>query len=346
MSMKALVLEEYERLMIRDVDIPSPGASEVLVRIHSVGICGSDVHGYDGTSGRRVPPVIMGHEAAGTIATIGDDVKGWSVADRVTFDSALYSLDDWYSRRGMYNLSDGRRVFGVSCDEYRMNGAFAEYVSVPAHLLYRLPDSVDFDEAALTEPLAVALHAVSLTPIGIGDTVAVIGAGVIGLLTVASLAHRGCKNIIVADISKPRLAAAKEFGATHLVNGQEGDDLVTCCAECTDGRGADAVLEAVGLESTIQTGLAAVRRGGTLTVMGNISRQVVIPLQRIVAGQITLQGSCAISNEYPAAISLLDAGTIPTDRLISARVPLDDGPLMFERLHRRDPELLKVILHP
>jgi L-iditol 2-dehydrogenase len=343
--MKALVLKEYNNLVVEDVPKPTAQAGEVLVRIKSSAICGSDAHGVDGSTGRRIPPIVMGHEASGEIAEIGEGVTAWKVGDRVTFDSTIFRLDDWFTRRGWYNLSDGRKVLGVSCDEYRRNGTFAEYVVIPQHILYRLPDSLSFDAAAITVPLAVAMHAVSLTPISQGDTVAVIGAGVIGLMVVASLVKSGCANIVVSDISDKRLELARACGATHTVNPTESS-LVDVCSGLTDGRGADAILEAVGHEKTIQDAISAVRRGGTVTVIGNLSKQVNIPLQRIVAGQIRIQGSCAIREEFPAALALLDSGKIPLDLIISETGTLEEAPQLFARLMKGDPQLIKVVLHP
>lgn len=343
--MKALVLKEYNSLIVEDVPTPTPQEGEVLVKIMSSAICGSDVHGVDGSTGRRIPPLIMGHEASGVIAGLGSGVCAWKEGDRVTFDSTIFKLDDWYTRRGWYNLSDGRRVLGVSCDEYRQNGTFAEFVVIPQHILYRLPSTLSFDAAAITEPLAVAMHAVSLTPIAQGDTVAVIGAGVIGLMVVASLVNSGCTHIVVSDISDERLALAHACGATHTVNPKKSS-LKDICADLTEGRGADAVIEAVGHEQTIQDAIAAVRRGGTVTIVGNLSKQVNIPLQRVVAGQIRIQGSCAIREEFPAALALLHSGKIPIDLIISATGTLEEAPQLFERLMKSDPNLIKVVLHP
>lgn len=343
--MKALILKDYNKLVVEEVQKPTPKPKEVVVRIRASAICGSDLHGVDGSTGRRIPPIIMGHEASGEIADLGKDVSGWKVGDRVTFDSTIFQLDDWFTRRGWYNLSDGRRVLGVSCDEYRQNGTFAEYVAIPQHILYKLPDTLSFDAAAITEPLAVAMHAVSLTTIAQGDTVAVIGAGVIGLMVVASLVKSGCSHIVVSDISHERLALARAFGATHTVNPNESS-LEEICGQLTEGRGADAIIEAVGHEKTIQDALAAVRRGGTVTVIGNLSKEVRIPLQKIVAGQILLQGSCAIREEFPAALALLNSGRIPLDLVISAVGSLEDAPKLFERLIKGDSHLVKVVLHP
>jgi L-iditol 2-dehydrogenase len=189
--MKALVLEAYNKLVYKNFPDPLVADDEVLIKVEAVGICGSDVHGMDGSSGRRIPPLVMGHEAAGTIKALGLDVKEWKEGDRVTFDSTIYKLDDWYTRKGLYNLSDGRMVLGVSPGEYRRHGAFAEYVNVPQHILYRIPDKVTFTQASMVEPVAVAAHAVELCPLEWNDTAVVVGAGMIGLFVIQVLRARG-----------------------------------------------------------------------------------------------------------------------------------------------------------
>ncbi len=185
--MKALVLEKYMHLGYKEVDKPVPGDNEVLVKIQAVGICGSDVHGMDGSTGRRIPPVIMGHEASGIIEQTGAAVTRWKKGDRVTFDSTIYKQDDWYTQQGMYNLSDDRMVLGVSTPEFKKDGAFAEYVTLPQHILYAIPENVSFTEAALTEPAAVALHAIYLSGLQEKDTVLIIGAGMVGMFVIQLL---------------------------------------------------------------------------------------------------------------------------------------------------------------
>src|ERR1700754_4378769 len=145
--MKALLLEEYRHLAVVDLPVPEPGPGEALVRVAARVICGSDVHGMDGSSGRRIPPIVMGHEAAGVLEEIGSAVSGWKKGDRVTFDSTVSCGECWYCGRGEINLCENRRVLGVSCGEYRRHGAFAEYVAVPQHILYRLPDNLSFEQA-------------------------------------------------------------------------------------------------------------------------------------------------------------------------------------------------------
>ncbi|MBM4048594.1 MAG: zinc-binding dehydrogenase, partial [Planctomycetes bacterium] len=211
--MKALVLKEYGKFVLDDVPMPDVAANEALVKVKACGICGSDVHGMDGSTGRRRPPIIMGHEAAGVIAKIGPSVRGWKEGERVTFDSTVYCGDCWFCRRGEVNLCDNRRVLGVSCDEYRRHGAFAEYVSVPQHILYRLPDGVSFEQAAMIEPLAVAVHGVNLGRIKLNDTVAVVGTGIIGLLALQAARVVGAGRIIAVDLEPDKLDMARRLGA-------------------------------------------------------------------------------------------------------------------------------------
>src|SRR5580658_6145432 len=168
--MKALLLTEYMHLELTDLAVPSISPQDVLIRVRSCGICGSDVHGIDGSTGRRIPPIVMGHEAAGVITEVGSGVAEWKPGDRVTFDSTVSCGECAFCRRGEVNLCDNRQVLGVSCGDYRRHGAFAEFVAVPARILYRLPDSLSFDQAAMIEAVSVAVHAVNLTPLHPGDS--------------------------------------------------------------------------------------------------------------------------------------------------------------------------------
>src|SRR5580700_3715902 len=156
--MNALLLSEYKHLAVATLPVPEPGPLDVLVQVAACGICGSDVHGYDGSSGRRIPPLVMGHEAAGLIAALGSDVRDFSVGDRVTFDSTVYCGRCEFCVRGEVNLCNDRQVVGVSCGDYRRAGAFAEYIAVPARIVYKLPENLAFAEAAMLEAVSVALH--------------------------------------------------------------------------------------------------------------------------------------------------------------------------------------------
>jgi L-iditol 2-dehydrogenase len=342
--MKALLLSEYKHLEIADLPSPTPGEGEVLVSVAACGICGSDVHGYDGSSGRRIPPIVMGHEAAGTVTALGDGVRGFAVGDRVTFDSTIFCGACGNCRRGDVNLCDNRQVLGVSCGEFRRPGAFAEYVAVPSRILYRLPESLSFSEAAMLEAVSVALHGVSLAQVSAGSTALVLGAGMIGLLTLQALHAEGCSRVFVADLDQTRLKLAKDVGATAVLSSEA--DVVEQVMQLTGGVGVDLAIEAVGRNETVKASIESVRKGGTVVLVGNVSPEVTLPLQKVVTRQIRLQGSCASSGEYPRAIELLASGAIQVKPFITAIAPLEDGPRWFERLYAREPNLMKVILSP
>ncbi|TVQ27959.1 MAG: galactitol-1-phosphate 5-dehydrogenase [Spirochaetaceae bacterium] len=343
--MQALELQEYKKLVLRTMEIPRPAHDEVLVRVRSVGICGSDIHGYDGQTGRRIPPVVMGHEAAGEVVETGASGGRFAPGDRVTFDSTLNCGECFYCSRGQINLCTKRRVLGVSCDEYRQNGAFAEYVVVPERGTYRLPNSVSFDHGAMVEPVSIAVHAVNLTPRCVGDSVLVVGAGLIGLLTVQVLRNAGFGPIFVSDVAESRLVKARELGADVALNARETDVVSEILAQ-TDGLGVAASLDAVGSQASVDTAIYAVRRAGTVTLIGNVSPSIAIPLQHVVNRQLTLQGSCASSGEYPACLDLIERGAIDLDTMISERIPLHEGAECFERLYQGAPDVFKVIMHP
>lgn len=316
-----------------------------MIQVAACGICGSDVHGYDGSTGRRIPPIVMGHEAAGIVTAVGAEVTSVSPGDRVTFDSTVYCARCEFCLRGEVNLCENRQVVGVSCDEYRRAGAFAEYITVPEYIVYKLPPSLSFADAAMLEAASVSLHAVKLSRIEGGDTALVIGAGMIGLLTLQAARVAGCSRVFVADVDGTRLDMAATLGAAETLRASE-TDLVREVLRLTNGRGVDVVLEAVGRAETVWAAIECARKGGTVTLIGNLAADVSIPSQKVVTRQIRLQGSCASAGEYPDAIDLVSSGKIKVSPMISAVAPLRDGPRWFERLYAHEPNLMKVILDP
>jgi L-iditol 2-dehydrogenase len=234
---------------------------------------------------------------------------------------------------------------GVSTPEYHREGAFAEYVAVPRRIMHHLPDNISFAEAAMVEPLAVAVHAVYLSEISENNTALVAGAGMIGLLVLQALRAKNCSRIYVTDIDDTRLRLAEQLGATATINASKVDTAGEV-QRLTSGIGVDIALEAVGSGVTIKSAIDSVRKGGTVTLIGNISPTVEIPLQAVVSRQIRLQGSAASSGEYPECIEMLARGAVQVKPLITAVSPLEEGPRWFERLHSREPNLMKVILTP
>jgi L-iditol 2-dehydrogenase len=271
--MRALLLSNYKQLSVVEWPTPEYGDDDVLVRVRACGICGSDIHGYDGSTGRRLPPLIMGHEAAGVIEDVGRHVRGFAPGDRVTFDSTASCGLCRFCRRGQVNLCDHRTVLGVSCGEYRRHGAFAEYVAVPAHILYKLPAGVPFEHAALIESISIAVHAVNRQIPRPEDTVVVVGSGMIGILLIQVLKAKSCPRIVAVDIDPGKLALAARLGATDTVNARDGQ-LLAAVSEITGGNGAEVSFEVVGHSDTVVSAIRSVGKGGTVVLVGNLSPAV------------------------------------------------------------------------
>lgn len=347
--MKALLLSAPHTLAVADVDTPTPAAGEVLVRVAACGICGSDVHGFTGSTGRRIPPLVMGHEAAGTVAAVGAEVADLPPGTRVALDSTVFCGGCESCRSGRENLCTDRQVLGVSCGTYRRHGCFAEYVCVPRRILHPIPAAVDFVAAALLEPLTIALHAVNLAAAGSATRSAVVvGAGTIGLAVVAALKARGVPRIAAIDLDATRLEHARRLGATEVF--AAGDAAGPAAARwgrgSADADGADIAIEAVGSTAAVRTAIESVTRGGTVVLVGNVAPQIELPLQQVVTRQIRLQGSCCTAGCYPEAIQLVADGRIDLSSFVSRVAPLAEGPAWFDRLHRQEPGLVKVVLEP
>jgi len=343
--MKALTLTAYNEFTYGDAPLPEVGAHDVLIGVRACGICGSDIHGMDGSSGRRIPPIIMGHEASGVIEKVGADVQGWKAGDRVAFDSMIFCGQCEACRRGETNLCPDRRVIGVSCPDYRRHGAFAEFVSIPDHLLVKLPEGITFEEAAFGEPVGVALHAVHRVAPKKGDNAVVIGAGLIGMLVVQALKRAGCSRVLAVDLDDSRLALAKELGADDTMN-SGAEDVLSKIRAWGGPDGVDIAMEVVGISPTIGLSVKAVRKGGKVGAVGNLKAVVDFPLQDIVTREITVYGSCASAGEYSEALEAVAAGEIRVKPLISAVASIADGADWFKKLYNREGDLLKVLLRP
>lgn len=343
--MKALVLTAYNQFSLEDFPMPEYGDNDILIRVKACSICGSDIHGMDGSTGRRIPPIIMGHEASGIIEKVGNGVTGFKPGDRVTFDSMVYCGQCYFCRRGEVNLCDNRKVLGVSCADYRMHGAFAEYVAVPQHIVYLLPEGVSFERAAMVEPLSIAFHAVRLSPVSLNSTAVVVGSGMIGLLVIQLLKAAGCGKVIAVDILQQKLELAKSSGADFAVNSND-ENAIAEIFKLTHNRGADVAFEVVGIAPSLNTAIASLKKGGTLALIGNLKASVDFPLQSVVTRQISIYGSCASSMEYEDCLELINSGRVDVDSFISAAAPLEEGPEWFRRLYAGEPGLMKVILMP
>ena len=332
--MKALVFTAPHTFEYRDVPRPEPAPDEVLVEVKACAICGSDVHGSSGENGRRIPPLVMGHEASGTIAQLGEAVQSWAVGDRVTFDSTEYCGHCWFCTHGMHNLCAQRRIVGVACTEYRKNGAMAQYIAVKARTLYALPPAVSFEQGCLVEPFAVGMHAVLRSGLAAGQTAAVIGDGTIGLMTLIAAKSQGAQVCISGHHARPMQLAA-QLGALDCAQ----------LPQLTAERGADVVYDAVGSQSSFTQAMELVRKGGRIMVIGNHSRTIDFPLQRCITEQIDVQFSYSSAGEYPVCLQAIAEGRADLTGLWQS-FPLAEGAQVFDRLVHRDESLTKAILIP
>jgi L-iditol 2-dehydrogenase len=329
--MRALQLVAASKLAVVELPLPAPSPGEVRLRVRACGICGSDLHGMDGGSGRRIPPLVMGHEASGVVDAVGEGVDGWRPGDRVTFDSTVWCGECGYCREGRVNLCDSRQVVGVACAEFRRDGAFAEYVTLPQRILHRLPEGLSFEAAAFAEPVGVALHAVRRAGDVAGTSVLVVGAGLIGLLVVQALKRAGAAKVIAVDLDAGRLKLAAELGAEE-----------TIVAGSAPVPKVDVAMEVVGAAATVDLALRSVRKGGRVVLVGNLAPSVPLPLQVVVTRELDVLGSCAIAGEYPEALAAIASGEIRVQPLVSASIGLEDGVRAFELA--KSPGALKVLI--
>ncbi len=338
--MKAMVYEGAWQMPLREVQAPTPNGDDVVVNVKAVGICGSDVHGFKGATGRRKPPIIMGHEFSGTIAAVGKHVTEFKVGDRVVAQPLLPCGYCDNCRAGLTNMCSNRSGLGMNLD-----GAYAEAVRVPRELLYRLPDNMSYEQGAMVEPLAVGMHAVNLTPIQLMDTLVIIGAGTIGLLTLLAAKLRGAGKVIMTDISPHRLDMAMKLGADVVVDVSKQDP-VSIAKSQTDGVGAAAVIEAVGATPTVQQSLLVVRDGGHVTWIGNSAPMVEVPMQQVVTRELKVAGAYGSNVEFGQAIKAIEAGRIQVTPLIELTAPLDKGPDLITDLAKGTLDAVKVMLEP
>jgi len=343
--LKALIYTKPYCLEYSDFPQPAVGDDDVLIRVKACGICGSDVQGFTGKTGRRIPPLIMGHEAAGIIEDAGKNARDFKRGDRVCFDSTVYCNRCQPCRNGLYNRCENRQVLGVSTPTFRRHGAFAEYVAVPWWIVSKIPDDMPFVHAALLEPVSIGMHAANRAPVSADGTVVVIGAGPIGLFILQACKLRKTRKVIVCDINEFRLDVARKLGADEVVNPRKSD-IKQAILKQTKNRGADVTFEAVGYASTFQDAISITRTGGHLVAVGNLESKAEFDLQQFVARELTFTGSYASCGEFRDCIKLVASGKINVEPLISDVLPLADGPRAFDRLLKREENLLKIVLEP
>lgn len=324
-TMRALVLESSPfGFAVRDLPCPQPGTGEALIKIEVCLICGSDLHTQ---SGRRRAPIIMGHEFAGKVVSVGRGEDAQLIGKRVTADSTLYCGECPQCRKGQVNICREKRIFGVHCDAFKLDGAFSQYLVVPIRLLHLLPDNVTFTQGAFVEPLAVALNAVEQAKSVDGSRVAVFGCGNIGALVCLHLARFRPAKLIAIDVDPAKLALAKDFGATTAINPQGMDEqqVIDAIFAETGREGLDYAFEAVGRVETVRPAVLSLAPGGTIVAIGNTTPAINVPWQHMVANNKHMRAATAICGQYPACVALLGSGKLDVLRMLGACWSLEEA---------------------
>lgn len=333
-------------MRLEELPDPIPGDREVLLKVRACSICGSDVLGYRGISKMRVPPLIMGHEFSGEVVGLGPNVKTAYVGERAAVVPNLPCGTCRNCRNGFPNLctAESRRIMGVTMPHGNRQGAMAEYICVPESSLLPFGSEISYEEASLMEPFAVSLHAVKHLGDITGKTVLVFGAGPMGLLAMACAKIQGAKNIVVTDLMENRLYLAKQMGATHICPGSDG--LVELLAELTDGNGADASVDCVGISDTVNQQVSLVKPGGKIVLIGMGSGSIEFALKEAICRETQVLGSYTYTTEMSECMELLKAGKVDLKPLITKVVSLQEAPLAFQNLVSKNTHNIKIVVDP
>ena len=336
--MKAAVWYGGKDIRIEDVPTPKIKDDEVLVRVKAVSICGSDVHAYRGVSKRRTPPLVMGHEFSGEIVKLGKSVKGFKEGKRVVVEPILTCGICRLCRLGRSNICENMRLVGL-----HLSGAFSEYVSIPASNCHTLPDTVSFEEASLVEPLAVAVHAVTLASLETDEDVCILGSGAVGLMTLQVVNDIGAEKLFVIDTLEYRLDLAKKLGATRTINAKKEDPVKEVLAH----GGVNTVFEAVGLQKTVQQTLSMVQKGGKVVIIGMLDAMMELDMLDVTVKEIEIRGSYGYtSKDFKQALTLITKGKVEVKPLITHVLPLHDIAKGFDMLSQGSENVIKVVLKP
>lgn len=334
--MKALVYMGPGNLRIEQRPIPNCREDEVLIRVVCCGICGSDVAGYLGKTGRRIPPMIMGHEFSGIIEKVGAHVKEWSPGDRVTAQPIRFCGECAFCRRGLTNLCSNQSMLGV----LETDGAMAEYVKVSAKQVVLLPQEVDYRVAALAEPFAVAYNAVMKAEVA-GANVAVVGSGTIGLMVIAALRMRGAARIYAMDLQEDKREIALLLGADVAFD-PRNEDAFAEMIQATGG-GVDVAFEAVGASASVVSAMSSLKKTGTAVWIGNMSPTIELNMQQIVTRELKIVGNFDYTQESFAE-TVRNMGKLDFSRLIDRTISLEEAREVFKRLGNREISSIKTII--
>jgi L-iditol 2-dehydrogenase len=338
---KAAVLKAHYQIEFNDIPEPEPQPNEVKIRVHSAGICGSEVHAFKGTHPFRHPPAILGHEMAGDIVAVGEQIKGFKVGDRVTVEPQITCGVCDYCKAGFTNLCVNKTVLGTQ----KWIGAYAEYIVAPEEVLYKIPDNLGYDEAVMIEPLAVGVHAVREANLQLGQSTIILGGGTIGLCTLVAARAAGAMVNVVTDAVDFNLEMARKLGAAGVVNVRQ-DDAKEVVSRLTDGKGVDAAFVCVGVSPVVNQAINAVKKRGQIILIGLLEGKVTIDEPfLIVGGERAIRGSQMYTrSDVQTALDLIATGTIDAKPFITQQMPMSEVQRGFEIVDKKLEDCVKVVL--
>jgi threonine dehydrogenase-like Zn-dependent dehydrogenase len=339
--MRAAYIQKPMSMVFTDVDEPQiTKANELKIKVKVTGICGSEIHAYRGTHSYRIPPVVSGHEFAGEVVEIGSGVTKYSVGARVTVEPQYGCGECAYCRKGQYNVCKNKVVLGSN----KWSGSFGEYVIAPERAVIPLPDNITYEQGALIEPLAVGLHIVRKSKLAIGQTVAIIGAGTIGLSVLISAKMAGAQNIIISDIVEYNLQVAKELGATYCINSTK-EDIVKMYNDYSADTGIDVVFIAVNAISAFQTALDIVSPRGTIGILAPPRNAQGCDLVSITDKELWIVGTFMyVRREFEMIRDKIADGTIDVTPLISKIMPIEDAAQAMEIADEKTEDVIKILM--
>lgn len=341
--MKAAVLVGIEKIVIKDIKKPGVKPGHVLIKVEYAGICGSDVHYYQhGRIGDFIveKPIILGHECSGTIVETGTGVSNLKAGDRVVPEPGFACNKCDFCKTGKYNLCNEMTFMATP----PVDGAFCEYVSYPADMVFRLPENISTKEGALIEPLAIGIYAAQRGGVFPGSKVLVLGAGCIGIVSMLASKAFGASQVIITDVLDNRLEAAKNLGADFAVNTNKLD-LHELIADSTGDTGADVVIDCVGISSTINNAIDSCKKGGTIVLVGMGSDgNVEINMNRAVSKEIDFRTIFRYRNIFPVALKMVSDGKIDIKRIISHSFDFQDIDMAMKFVMNNKEKVVKAVV--
>ncbi|WP_332634203.1 NAD(P)-dependent alcohol dehydrogenase [Halalkalibacter flavus] len=344
-KMKAAFMTNPMEIELKEIDVPQVYGDEVLVKVMAVGICGSDVHYYEnGRIGTHVveKPMILGHECAGIVVSVGESVTTVNVGDRVAIEPGITCGRCENCKSGKYNLCP--KVEFMATPPF--NGSFVQYVKHREDFLFPIPDHLPFEAAALIEPFSVGIHGAKRVNLQPGSTVAIMGMGPVGLLAVVAAKIFGASNIIVTDLEEKRLEVAKELGATHAINirKENANEVITTL---TNQKGVDVAFETAGNPLALKSALKSLKKGGKLAIIGLPAKdEVELNIPFISDNEVDIYGVFRYANTYPSGIEFMASNPSIVNKLITNQYPLENTKEAMDQALYNKKESIKVFVYP